>query len=152
MGAEDARLAASQRLTIELVRRAEQAKADFAAAVAPLDVPVHLARALLMLEAPIPMHQLADQLACDRSYVTGLADGLEERGLVRRMPGSDRRIRLLALTPDGEALRSRVATAVGAQSRVLHRLTDEERAVLDRLLARLAGTSETEEPTGPARG
>lgn len=131
------RVARSHRLALEMVRVAERAKADFAAAVEPFGLPVPLARALLLLETPTPMHLLAEQLACDRSWVTGLADGLEERGLVKRAPGADRRVKLLELTPAGESLRSEVARAAGEGSVVMRRLSDDERSTLDRLLARL---------------
>src|SRR6202166_2849024 len=51
---------------------------------------------------PIPMGQLAETLACDASNVTGLVDGLESRGLVRRRPSAgDRRVKVLDLTPTG---------------------------------------------------
>jgi hypothetical protein len=49
------------------------------------------------------MRMLADRLACERSYITGLADQLEERGLVTRATGEDRRVKLLALTESDRA-------------------------------------------------
>ena len=133
------RVTESRELAQLLVYAAEQAKADFAATVADFGLPVHLARAILMLDAAAPMHQLAEHLACDRSYVTGLADGLEERGLVERLPGADRRIKLLALTEAGEALRTQISEAVAERSLVMGRLDDSERAQLASLLAALLG-------------
>src|SRR5215218_11243415 len=56
---------------------------------------------------PIPMGQLATTLSCDASNVTGLVNRLEARGLVRRRPAdTDRRIRVLDLTPTGAKLRA----------------------------------------------
>ncbi len=66
----------------------------------------------LVLAKPTPMRELADQLHCDRSYITSLADKLEERGLVKRIPGEDRRVKLLALTDEGMAVRNKIAKAV----------------------------------------
>src|SRR3954470_1069329 len=57
-------------------------------------------------EQPTPMRQLACVMRCDPSNVTGLADRLEERGLVERLPDpSDRRVRALALTAEGTRVR-----------------------------------------------
>src|SRR5947209_19271849 len=55
---------------------------------------------------PLPMNELARSLACDASNVTGITDRLEARGLVeRRGAAHDRRVKMVALTEDGAALR-----------------------------------------------
>ncbi|MEV6965883.1 MarR family transcriptional regulator [Hamadaea sp. NPDC051192] len=136
---QDARLAEANRLAELLVGVVEQAKADFAATVGELGLPVSLARAIVLLTKPAPMRDLAEQLRCDRSYITSLADQLEERGLITRVPGEDRRYKLLALTEEGVALRSRIAQAVAERNMLLHRLTDDERNTLAPLLERLHG-------------
>src|SRR5260370_1388861 len=57
------------------------------------------AGALLQLDSPLPMSELAALLACDNSNVTGLIDRLEGRGLVARQPSSqDRRVKHVVLT------------------------------------------------------
>jgi DNA-binding MarR family transcriptional regulator len=139
MSDRDALLNESRRLTGMLIHLAQQAKTDFAEAVAPFGLPVHLTRAILMLDTPAPMHQLADNLACDRSYITGLADQLEERGLVARVTGEDRRVKLLELTESGARLRREVSDAVAERSMVLSRLTASERQALEPLLVQLLG-------------
>ncbi|MEV6636436.1 MarR family transcriptional regulator [Actinoplanes sp. NPDC051470] len=131
------RLAEARRLSRMLVTLAERSRFDFVEAIESLGLPLHLARALLRLETPAAMSDLADRLDCNRSNVTAIADQLEQRGLVMRVPGADRRVRLLALTPDGKAERDRVETAVAEQSLVLRRLNDRERAVLAPMLERL---------------
>ena len=113
------------------------AKADFGEIVGTMGLPVHLARAVLMLNKPAPMRDLAERLACDRSYITNLADQLEERGLVTRIPGEDRRVKLLQLTPDGVALRDKISAAVTERALVLRRLTAAERKALAPLLEKL---------------
>lgn len=134
---DHARLAESGVISRALVRAAELVKANFTAAVEPLGLPVHLARAVLMLDEPLPMGELAARLSCDRSYITSLADQLEARGLVDRVPGEDRRVKRLALTEDGRTLRGRIAAAMSAQGVVLARLDDEQRAALGPILQTL---------------
>ena len=143
----EARFAEAGRLAQMLVDIAEQARADFAATVASFGLPVHLARAIVSLTTPSPMRDLAEHLACDRSYITNLADQLEERGLVTRVPGEDRRIKLLALTDAGVTMRDQISEAVAERSMILHRLTDDERRILAPLLERLLNDSaDTDRP------
>ena len=84
---QETRLREANDLSAMLIQISELAKANFTEVAASLDVPVHLARAVVHLATPAPMRDLADQLTCDRSYITSLADQLEERGLVERIPG-----------------------------------------------------------------
>jgi DNA-binding MarR family transcriptional regulator len=70
-----------------------------------------LAHALRALDPdrPRPMRELADELFCDASNVTALADRLEGKGLAERQPDpGDRRVKALALTGDGKRARERV--------------------------------------------
>ena len=61
---------------------------------------------LLDSDEPVPMRRLACAMRCDPSNVTGLADRLQERGLVeRRADPSDRRVKGLALTLEGARVR-----------------------------------------------
>lgn len=54
------------------------------------------------------MSWLAELIACDASYITGIVDRLAARGLIeRRDSPSDRRVKLIALTGDGRELRDR---------------------------------------------
>src|SRR3954449_8726248 len=56
----------------------------------------------LASEQPTPMRKLACVMRCDPSNVTGLADRLEERGLVAGLPQPRRRRgRALAPAPEG---------------------------------------------------
>jgi MarR family transcriptional regulator, organic hydroperoxide resistance regulator len=55
----------------------------------------------------VPMSFLAERLFCDNSNVTGIVDRLEARGLIeRRAAAYDRRVKLLALTEEGERVRA----------------------------------------------
>lgn len=76
-----------------------------------LDLTFMQAHALRMLEPgeERTMGHLAGTIKCDPSNITGIADRLEARDLVeRRSAAGDRRVKALALTPAGVALRERV--------------------------------------------
>ena len=108
-----------------------------AAVLAELELTEALGDVLWQLGAvcqAVPMRDLAGRLHCDPSNVTFLADRLEERGLIERRPDpSDRRIKLLALTPAGLALRVRIVQAA-ATSSPLARLSPADQQRLCRLL------------------
>jgi DNA-binding MarR family transcriptional regulator len=56
------------------------------------------------------MGTLAQSFRCDASTMTWLVDRLEERGLVeRRMLPTDRRVKAVALTPDGAKVKAELA-------------------------------------------
>ena len=60
-----------------------------------------------LLDEPRPMGELAQQMHCDNSNITGIVDRLSERGLVeRRAAEGDRRVKLIALTDEGRELRT----------------------------------------------
>jgi DNA-binding MarR family transcriptional regulator len=64
---------------------------------------------LRSLEAPRPMRDVATEMCCDPSNVTGMIDRLEARGLVERTPGSvDRRVKMLSLSAEGRTLRKKL--------------------------------------------
>ena len=81
------------------------------AVAAEFDLKPGQAQALQQLRPghPLTMGEVARGIRCDPSTITGIADRLEERGLVERLPSeSDRRVKSLALTKSGEALRRRL--------------------------------------------
>jgi DNA-binding MarR family transcriptional regulator len=66
------------------------------------DVPVSCMKALRRVKQAVSMKELGQQLHCDPSFITMIADSLEQRGLARREPSTtDRRIKNLVLTPRG---------------------------------------------------
>src|SRR5437762_2252609 len=84
-------------------------KAHFERAVQPFGLPPPCAKALCMIEGAASMKDLAARIHCDGSFVTGLADALEERGLARReIDHEDRRIKNLVLTTKGIEVRSQL--------------------------------------------
>ena len=130
-------LAEVHALTSRLLGVAERARADFAAVVGEFGLTPLQARTILWLERPSAMRCLADQLHCDASNVTGLADRLQAQGLIERVPTDDRRVKLLQLTPDGRRLREAVAARVAEGATVSSRLNQDERAQLRGLLDKL---------------
>jgi DNA-binding MarR family transcriptional regulator len=106
--------------------------------------------ALRALTEPTPMGELAEQLHCDRSHVTGVADELERRGAVERQPRpGDRRVKLLVLTPDGEALRDRIEAGLLARLPVVAGLGEAEQRELRDLLATVVASEGVPSGGGP---
>ncbi|MFF2730252.1 MarR family winged helix-turn-helix transcriptional regulator [Streptomyces sp. NPDC058008] len=84
--------------------------------------------------------RLADLLRCDASTATSMIDRLESRGLVRRVPHpTDRRAKVVQLTPEGCALRDRVVEHTTRHS-PFARLDRESRLRLHALLREVSGT------------
>ena len=85
-----------------------------------------------------PIGSLADAMQCHSSNVTGMVDRLEARGLVRRQPDkSDRRVKLVALTPEGLSLRDAMIQIARRPPEVLvERLDGEQLQTLSDLLAK----------------
>jgi MarR family transcriptional regulator, organic hydroperoxide resistance regulator len=93
--------------------------------------------ALHALDEPMSMSALADRLGIDASYVTAIADQLEERGLIERQAHpTDRRIKSLALTPEGRRLREHLAGELWTEVPVLDSLTVTERQQLSAILTK----------------
>lgn len=124
-------------LSARLFQVIDRMRADFAAVAAEFGLTPLQARAMLQLEQPQPMRALADHLTCEPSNVTGLADRLEAAGLVERVAGGDRRVKLIQLTGKGVRLRRRLAERVASGSTVTAKLDAAERRTLSRLLDRL---------------
>ncbi len=130
-----------------LMHVTEQTLHEFEGAAAGFDLTVAQARALLALEGAAPMRSLAEHLRCDASYVTGIADRLEQRGLVSRAAqAGDRRVTLLQLTPEGRRLRSELQARMLETSPVMVALEAGERALLRELLTKVAGAASTTPP------
>jgi DNA-binding MarR family transcriptional regulator len=88
---------------------------------------------------PASQGPLADRLCLDRSDLVTFLDELEARGLVvRTADPTDRRRKIVELTPAGEQLLAGLDELVfAADDELLAGLSTEERATLVRLLQRL---------------
>ena len=114
---------------------------DFTARVAECSLSLSQGKLVRELSKPQSQRELAHRLHYDPSNITALADSLEARGLIeRRADASDRRFRLLALTPEGERLRVSLEERLAQPPRFLDRLTPAEQTQLLQLLAKIFET------------
>jgi DNA-binding MarR family transcriptional regulator len=89
---------------------------------------------LELLDEPRPMGELALEMHCDSSNITGIVDRLEERGLVERTAlARDRRVKLVGVTEEGRKLRDEVARRRSVPPPELAGLTDTELRALKRI-------------------
>jgi DNA-binding MarR family transcriptional regulator len=95
-------------------------------------------RALFALSEPRTMTWLAKTWKCDASNATWLVDRLEEKGLVARTAReSDRRVKLVRLTPLGRKTRAAVKRALYRPPRALLELAAGDLETLERATRRL---------------
>jgi DNA-binding MarR family transcriptional regulator len=110
------------------------------------DLSLPMAYALRELESPLPMGALAERLNCDASYVTGLADQLEDLSLIeRRADPDDRRVKQLVRTDKGERVAAEVHERLMRSHPIISPLTSDELATMVRLLEKAvaAGTDDS---------
>jgi len=136
--AEDSLLQEARLLSELLLDSSEHAREIFTSIAAELEVPVSIARALCAFEGPALMSELASKLHCDKSYVTTLVDQLEELSLMNRVPGADRRTKVLELTAKGTSLRNKLESRVAKLSPAMQALNAAERKTLEGLLSKIA--------------
>ncbi len=93
---------------------------------------------------PMPMKDIANLLNCDPSNVTGIIDRLFSQHYTERQESpTDRRVKMVALTPEGVALRDKLVEGIVAyRSDRLDRLTEAEQGQLKDLLLRILSTTE----------
>jgi len=125
-----------------LIRRAQQISVSiFLDECRDFDITPMQYAVMAVLRATPDLDQisLAHRAALDRSTIGGLAERLEEKGWVRRVPGvEDRRQKRLSLTGEGLRVLDAVEPAVErTQARILGPLTAQERATFMALLERV---------------
>jgi DNA-binding MarR family transcriptional regulator len=93
-------------------------------------------------DEPKPMSELASQMFCDASNITGIADRLEARGLVERVPAAhDRRVKTLVLTPEGVRVRNELAARLSEPPESVTSLSAADQRALRDLLRRATGSA-----------
>lgn len=87
------------------------------------------------------MRALQERLGVSSPTLTGVVDGLVERGLVeRRLSRDDARVRLITLTEAGHALEGQVGAAMArAEERLLSGFSRSECGLLKDWMRRIAG-------------
>jgi len=126
-----------------LIRRAQQiSSALFAEECGEFDLTsVQYAALVAIRENPdVDATRLSALIAFDRSTTGDVLERLEGKGWIERHPSpTDRRVKLLRLSPTGEDLLRRVEPAVRrVQERLLAPLAPSDQAMIVRLLAQLA--------------
>jgi DNA-binding MarR family transcriptional regulator len=109
------------------------------AVFAEFDLAKQQAFALVHLEPdqPKPMSELAATMFCDASNITGIADRLEARGLVERVAAAhDRRVKTLALTPEGVRVRAVLAARLAEPPEAMTSLSAADQRALRDILRR----------------
>ncbi len=92
------------------------------------------------LNHPMPQREAASQLGYDPSNITALADALEAKGLVERRPDpSDRRVKTLARTAEGERLVRELDESLSHPPESLNRLSPAEQGQLLHLMGKAFG-------------
>lgn len=98
--------------------------------------------ALRSVDGPMPMKDLAHCMEIDPSYVTLVADRLEELGLIEREPHpTDRRVKNLVLTAKGKRFKKSIPAKIWAGPNLFATLSDDERNTLTSLLTKLVETN-----------
>ena len=118
-----------------------------------LGVPGVFLKALHRLDCPMAMKDLGQRMHCDPSFVTSIADMLEQRGLAtRESDPADRRVKRIALTPAGLALQQQVHAEILASMPWRQALDADERAQLLGLIRKIlaAPAAGPTGATGPA--
>jgi MarR family transcriptional regulator, organic hydroperoxide resistance regulator len=121
-----------------LVGVVEAMKQHVTAIATEFDLTLSQLHAMKNLGEPRSQRELAQCLHFDASNVTDIVDRLEARGLVSRtIDPSDRRIRRLVLTAEGEAVRRKLFERAVDEAPI-GALTLAEQATLRDLLAKIA--------------
>jgi DNA-binding MarR family transcriptional regulator len=132
-------------LALALSRLGAHVSRRFAERVAALDLTPSDAATLRALgrAGGVSQTELAARLGVAPSRIVALLDSLEGRGHIRREPSEvDRRRHVVTLTDSGrEALAKLRPVATAHEAEILGDLTDDEKATLAALLARLTATA-----------
>jgi DNA-binding MarR family transcriptional regulator len=97
----------------------------------------------LLHGGPTRMRDMAETMACDASYITAVADRLEELGLAeRRNAPDDRRARELVLTAHGADVADRLHRVFTDVPEALRRLPEADQDALVRIAELLGPVAE----------
>jgi DNA-binding MarR family transcriptional regulator len=125
---------------LRLLDAADRLRQHWAAHAAALGLTPTQVKVLLRLTPgeAIPMRKLAQQLDYDASNLTTLVDRLAGRGaLERQADPSDRRVKALVLTPEGQRLRDQFWHNLVTDAGPLTPLREPDLRALAQLLAQL---------------
>lgn len=97
------------------------------------------AMTVFLLDSPRPIGSLRKIYNCDASNITGIIDGLEQKGLVTRYEDpADRRLKMVELTPEGLNIRiAIIKQMMSHNSPLLSRLSADELVTFIALLQKI---------------
>jgi DNA-binding MarR family transcriptional regulator len=134
--------ATSQGFYLALVEFLLQAKHQVIAISGEFGLTSMQALTLLMTDnkRPKSMNSFCKMYDCDASNITGIIDGLEQKGLVsRREHPSDRRVKIVYLEEDGATLQQTIIKRLAEDSGFLFKgLDDSEAHQLITIMTKLA--------------
>lgn len=103
-----------------------------------LNPPHGVALMSLLHAGPTRMGDMAEAMACDASYITAVADRLEELGFAeRRSSPEDRRAKQLALTAKGEKVARKLDAVFTEPPPTMAALSKADRDALARIARKL---------------
>lgn len=92
-----------------------------------------------LVDGPLPLHALAESMSVDAPAATVVVNDLERRGLVVREPHpTNRRTKLVSLTPAGREVVARAKAAPQAAPETFAKLSAAQLAALQKILDALA--------------
>jgi MarR family transcriptional regulator, lower aerobic nicotinate degradation pathway regulator len=131
-----------------LIRRVHQVSTAYFAEECGADLTAVQYAALVAIGAHpnIDATRLSEAIYFDRSTIGDVLDRMEAKGwIVRESTLSDRRVKLLKLSPAGRDVQQQAASGIRrVQQRLLAPLTQSEAKTLIRLLARIADGAEAD--------
>jgi DNA-binding MarR family transcriptional regulator len=96
---------------------------------------------LVKPDMPSPMNTLCSFFSCDASNMTGIIDGLEQKGLVSRQSSDkDRRIKVVKILPAGNEVRDQIMGRLTGSECVFNQLTQAETEQLVALIRKMSET------------
>lgn len=122
-------------------------QARFSRACGAANLTPPLLKALLSLDTDSaePMRALAKGWGCDASWVTGIVDGLEERGYVeRRVLPTDRRVKVVQVTELGEKAKLRALECLQEPPASIAALDDADQVALRDILRKVCDAARNE--------
>src|SRR3954462_11647312 len=135
-------VATSRAAVIELLfSYVDRLKIHFEGVAKSHDLTPVQAKVVMSLDEPGPMRCVAEELGCDPSNITGVVDRLEERGLLTRAEGPDRRTKVLQATNAGRKLRDQLVAGLFRDVPGMDNLTKAQIAELRGVLAKLCESS-----------
>lgn len=132
----------SSKFYLSLLEFSLKTKQHLVAISASHDLTSMQAATLLLLDdhTPRPMKNLSVLFQCDASNVTGLVDGLEQKGLVERLSDpNDRRIKTIRICPAGKKLQQRILQQLTSEGgHLFDPLTESETEQFSKIIEKLA--------------